>query len=144
MDLNLPSLANLVPEAPCSMFSATRLQVYRRYVADDMVFANTLIWYYAHKQRHTENTWINRLTHIYKYILTPPVTCMQQLLVWHWMTNLLIRTYFTKVHNVFTFQNYSLVEVIYLLSKFNKTDPFLWNTKNTDKNGVNKQITHAT
>ena len=39
----------------------------------DMVFASTLIWYYAHKQIYTQHTqgpidWP-------KYILTPPVMC---------------------------------------------------------------------
>ena len=38
------------------------------------------------------------------------------------------------------FKNYSLVEVIHLFIRFNKTKFFPWNTKNTDRNGVNKQI----
>ena len=37
---------------------------------------------------------------------------------------------------------YSLVEVIYLLNKFNKTKFFPWNTKNTDRKGTNEQNTH--
>ena len=41
------------------------------------------------------------------------------------------------------FENYSLVEVIYMLIKFNKTKSFLGNTKNTDTNGVNEQNTHS-
>ena len=39
----------------------------------------------------------------------------------------------------FLFKNYSLVEVIYLLTRCYKTRFFLWNTNNTDRNGVNKQ-----
>ena len=40
------------------------------------------------------------------------------------------------------FKNYSLVKVTYLLIRFNKTKFFPRNTKNTDRNGVNKQNTH--
>ena len=42
----------------------------------------------------------------------------------------------------FLFKNYSLAEVIYLLITCNKTKFFMWNTNDTDKNGVNKQDTH--
>ena len=41
------------------------------------------------------------------------------------------------------FKNYSLVEVIHMLIKFNKTKSFLRNTKNTDTNGVNEQNKHS-
>ena len=41
------------------------------------------------------------------------------------------------------FKNYSLVEVTYLLIRVNKTEFFHRNTKNTDRNGANKQNTHA-
>ena len=41
------------------------------------------------------------------------------------------------------FKNYSFVEDIYLLIRFNKTGFFRWNTKNTDRKGGNKQNTHA-
>ena len=41
------------------------------------------------------------------------------------------------------FKNYSLVEVAYLFIRCNKTRFFLWNTNNTDRNGVNKQKTHT-
>ena len=40
------------------------------------------------------------------------------------------------------FKNYWLVEITYLLIRFNKTKFFLWNTKNTARYGVNKQNTH--
>ena len=39
--------------------------------------------------------------------------------------------------------NYSLVEVAYLFTRCNRTTFFLWNTNNTDRNGVNKQKTHT-
>ena len=41
------------------------------------------------------------------------------------------------------FKNYSLIEVIYLLIKCNKTKFFLSSTITTDRNGVNKQNTHT-
>ena len=41
------------------------------------------------------------------------------------------------------FKNYSLIEVMYLLIRFNKTRCFPQNTKNTAKNGTNKQHTHT-
>ena len=41
-----------------------------------------------------------------------------------------------KVHFSY-FKNYSLIEVTHLLIRFNKTKFFLWNTENTDGNGVN-------
>ena len=43
-----------------------------------------------------------------------------------------------------TLKNYFFVEGIYGLIKFNKTVPLLCNTKNTDRNGVNEQITQTT
>ena len=43
----------------------------------------------------------------------------------------------------FLFKSCSLVKVIYLLVRFCKTCFFLWNLNNTDRNGVNKQITHT-
>ena len=42
-----------------------------------------LIGYYTHKQRHKVHTGVNRLTHPYEYILTPPVMCLQHLFVLH-------------------------------------------------------------
>ena len=43
----------------------------------------------------------------------------------------------------FLYKNYSIVKVIYLLIRHHKTKFFLWNTNNTDGNGVNKQNTHT-
>ena len=43
----------------------------------------------------------------------------------------------------FLFKNYSLVKVMYLLIRCNKTRFFLGNTNNTNRNGVNKQNTHT-
>ena len=43
----------------------------------------------------------------------------------------------------FLFKNYSVVEVAYLFIRCKKTKFFLWNTNNTDRNGVNKQNSHT-
>ena len=43
----------------------------------------------------------------------------------------------------FLFKNYSLVKIIYLFIRCYKTWFFLWNTNNTDRNGVNKQNSHT-
>ena len=40
------------------------------------------------------------------------------------------------------FKSYYFPEVTYLLIRFNKTMFFPWNTKNNDRNGVNKQKKH--
>ena len=44
---------------------------------------------------------------------------------------------YTVQPNFSYFKNYSLIEVTHLLIRFNKTKFFLWNTENTDGNGVN-------
>lgn len=62
------------------------------------LFCWFLIWYHTNKD--TQHTWTNRLTQSYKYILTSPVTCSQQLPVLHWMHNLLLsKIFFTEFHN---------------------------------------------
>ena len=43
----------------------------------------------------------------------------------------------------FLFKNYSIVEVAHLFIRCNKTKFFLWNTDNTDRNGVNEQNTYT-
>ena len=47
-----------------------------------------------------------------------------------------------QFYNVFTFQNYSLVEIRYLLIRFSKTKFFPLKKRNTDRNGINEQNTH--
>ena len=55
-----------------------------------------------------------------------------------WINNLLIsKLYVAEFHSVYAFQK---LEVAYLVIRFNKITFFLWNTKNTDRNGVNKQL----
>ena len=55
---------------------------------------------------------------------------------------------FTDIKNLlftmsFLFKSYSLVKVIYLFIRCDKTRFVFWNTNNTDRNGVNKQITRT-
>ena len=63
-----------------------------------MVSASTLIRY----QTHTGHTGTNRLTHIYKHILTPPVTCTQT--ATYTALKKITKIYFAEVENVFAFQ----------------------------------------
>ena len=58
---------------------------------DDIVFASTLIWYHTYRQTHTEQKGDNKLTHTYKYILTPPAMKTEQLPVSHLINSLLIK-----------------------------------------------------
>ena len=48
-------------------------------------FLQVLILYHKHiyRKRYTIHTGANRLTHLYKYILTAPVMCSLQLSVLH-------------------------------------------------------------
>ena len=98
--------------------------------------ASTLIWYHKHRQTHTRHTRTNTLTYIYKYMLTPPVTCIQQLPILHWMNNNVKTEWKTEVHNVFAFQKLLNCRTIYLLIRFKKTMSFLWNTYITHREKV--------
>ena len=49
--------------------------------------------------------------------------------------SMISKTYFPHI----LFKHYSLVEVAYLFFRCDKTKFFLWNTNNTDRNGVDKQ-----
>ena len=108
---------------------------------------------HTYTQRHTAHSGTDRLTHPYKYILTPPAMCLQQLsalrFILHWFSYFHILFYFL-IHwfillslMFFPFKNYSLVEVIYLLIICSNLNFFMWNTNNTDRNCVNKQNTHT-
>ena len=105
-----------------------------------------VLWFdITHRQTHTGHTRTNRLTHKYKYMTTPPVFCILQLTTLYGKNYLLIQK-FTLQRSTMSllFKNYSLVKVIHLLIRFNKSRSFLWNTKNTDRNGINEQNTHTT
>ena len=113
---------------------------YWRFDTDDMVFASTLIWYHTQTNTHRAYRDQQTDTNRYKYILTPSVMCTQQLPVLHWMNNLLIQRFILQSSKMsLLFKNCSFVEFIYLLIRFNITKSFLWNTKNADRNGVNRK-----
>ena len=142
MDLQMSNLVILVTERPWYMVYATRRNIYWG-LAHNVVFC----WYsdlishthtHTHTHKNTQHTQTNRLTHPYKYILTPSAMCSQQLSVLHWIIP--SKIYFSMS---FLFKKYSLVEVVYLFIRCHKTKFFLWKTNNTDKNGVNKQNRHT-
>ena len=102
------------------------------------IFASTLIWYHTKNQRHIANTEAKRLTlpiyiNITCYVFTGTVFITLD----KWIKN-----YLTSSTMSLLFKNYSLEEVTYLLIRFNEIKFFPRNTKNTDKNGANKQNTH--
>ena len=88
----------------------------------------------THTQRQATQSWTNRLTHPYKYEQHLLFAHSSSLL--YWMNNSLISSIYFPLS--FPFKNYSLLEVLYLLIRCNNTKFFLWNTNNTDRNGVNK------
>ena len=69
----------------------------------------------------------------------------EQLYVLHWMNSFLVQKFTLQRSTVsLLLKNYLLLEAIHLLITFNKTKVFLWNTKNTDRNGINRQNPHTT
>ena len=122
------------------MFYAKRRQNYQRFGTDDMVFADI-----TPTHKYIENARTNRLRRKYKYILTSPVMCTHQLMHTLKMNNLLIQKFILQRFTTsFLLKNYSLLKFIYLLIIFNNIKSFMWNTKNTDRNGLNEQNTHTT
>ena len=105
---------------------------------DDMIFTSTLIWCHAQRQQpHTGRRGTNKLTHAYKYIFC--ITCA------HNIYNLLKQTFFLQ-RSTISFPKITylyVVELIYLLIRFNKTKSFLWNAKNTDRNDTSEQKKHT-
>ena len=93
----------------------------------------------THTYKDTQHTLTNRLTHPYKYTLIPSAMCSQQLSALHWI----IHWYQKFSFQCLLFKNYSLVEVVYMYIRCNKTKFFLCSTNDTDKNGVDKQNTHT-
>ena len=90
----MSNLSTLVPEGPCCVFHAKRCQGY--WVWQILWFLLAFYFDITHPHIKT-HSWTNRLTHPYKYILTPPVMCSQQLFVLHWLNNSLIsKTYYPK------------------------------------------------
>ena len=97
-------------------------------------------WYsdlILHTQRHPAHSGASRLTHPYKYIFRTTATCSQQLSLLHWMNNSLIPK--NIFHNIFFCSKTIHLQKSYLLIRYYKTRFFLWNTNNTDENGVNNK-----
>ena len=135
--------------APCCLFYARRYRIYWRIDTDHMVLASVVSWYPTKTNTHTHTGQTKHLTirtiHTYKYILTPPVMCAQQLPVLNWINDVLIQRFTLQRSTMcFLFRNYSLVEAIHLLIRFKKTNSFLWNIKNTVRNGINGHNRHHT
>ena len=73
----------------------------------------------THKTHRSQQTD----THVHMFILTATVMSTQQLPVLFWMNNLLIQKVILRTFlRSLLFKNWSLVEVIYLLIRFNKTN----------------------
>ena len=104
MDLHMSSLGTLVPGGPWCLFYATLSSLLK---ADTKYGCLLVPWLsiththiHTHTQTHTHthtnthhtktHSRASRLTHLYKYIFTPPVMCSQQLSLLHWMNNSLI------------------------------------------------------
>ena len=80
MYLHMSSLGTLVAEGPsCAFYEHSIKFTELCHIMIMWFFASTLIWYLTHKQRHPAPTKGKRLTHPWKYILTPPAMCPQQL-----------------------------------------------------------------
>ena len=128
----MSSIDTLVQEEPCVLYTI-RYQIYRGLTHNEY-FGGTLIWYHTQIKTYNTNTRAKRLTHSYKYISKSPVMCSQQLSVFHWITNCWYQKSTSEISSLsLLFNNYPLVEITYLLSRFSKTKFFLWDTKNTDK-----------
>ena len=141
MDLNLSSLRSLVPAAPCWVFHATWHQIYGWFDTDDMFFANALI---THTDKHMQDTQGLIEWHIYTYVnvYQHRLVCTHSSYLYctEW-TTCFYKNLQRSTMSLF-FKNCSLVEVMYVLIRFNKIKSFLRNTKNTGRNGVNSK-THA-
>ena len=92
---------------------------------------------HTHIHKDTQRTQGPTDWHTHINLLTPLVLCAHSSFL-YWMNNLLISTSTMS----FLFQSYSC-RGHDLLIRCSKTEFFLWNTSNTDRNGVNKQNTHT-
>ena len=104
MDLYISTLGTLVRERPWYVFMQQSLK-FTDFWHIIWLFAGTLIWHHkrTYTQWHTARSGDNRLRHPYKYILTSPEMCSQQLSVLQWK--------FTDIKNFlssfyFIFKNY--------------------------------------
>ena len=58
---------------------------------------SNIVTHKQHTQRHTAHSGANRVIHPYKYILTPPVMCSQQLSGLHWIIQWYPKIYFPQL-----------------------------------------------
>ena len=145
----MSSICTIVSERPCFMFYATRHQVY--WALTHCSFLLVLWFDIINAKRHAALTGANRLKHSQKiyiydyintiyYVLTEAAYYDKQIICYikNLLNRILICLCISKTR-------YSLVEVIYLSIIFNKrkTKFFLWNSKNTDRNGKNKLNTYT-
>ena len=123
MDLQMLSLGTLVPEGPWCVFYTKMHQLY---------WGTLVLWFdvtHTHTQHSPE---ASRLTHHLLSVHSSSLYYTEWIV--HWYQE------FT-FHNVL--KHYSHVKVIFLLIRCYKTRFFLWNTKSSDRNGVNEQNTHT-
>ena len=94
---------------------------------------------HTHKQKDTRYTQGPVDWHIHINIYLHYLLCVHNSYLYYieWVIHWYQKFTF---HNVFSFQKSFTCKVIYLLIRWcYKTKFFLWNTNNTDRNGVNKQ-----
>ena len=116
MDLNLSSLGSLALAAPCYVFYAKGIKFTEGLTR--MAWFLLVLWFDI---THTGHIGTNKLTRTYKYISTPHVMCTQQLPLLRQMNDLRIQNLLYRVLQCIFYSNCSLVQVIYLLIRFNKT-----------------------
>ena len=99
--------------------------------------ANTL-WYHTHKDTKHKQGPIDWNNHINMYLLCAYSSYLDYIeWIIHWSQNFNLQAPYC-----FYFSKITLVEATHLLISFNKSKFFLWNTKNSDRTGANKQNTH--
>ena len=105
MDLNLSSLGTLVPSClRCILW--VMQQGIKGLIR--MTWVLLVPWFdITHAEKRTKNTqgpidWQKT----YKYLLTPPVMCTQQLPVWHWMNNMPIEKFTLQRSKMFLLFKY--------------------------------------
>ena len=96
----------------------------------------------THTHEDTQHTQgpVNWHAHINIYLYHLLCSHSSYLYYTEWITHWYQKFTF---HNVFSFQKLCACKVIYLLIRCYESRFFLWNTNNTDRNGVNKQKTHT-
>ena len=139
MDLHMSSLSIIVPEGPGCVFYATRRQVY--WNLESLAHCGfLLVFWFDITQTKTHRTPRVYLYNIYKYhLLCAHSSCLYYI---EWIVCWYQRFVLRNSTMSLLFKNYSLVEVINLLIRFDITKFFPWNRKKTNRNGTNKH-THA-